>query len=121
MHQGVFTTFAVSIFLIVYCPLAGAREPAEEVADVDVGDEDSIQEFPDISFAGEVTVTGSLIPRADLTALSPVTVMEVPTELTYSGTVRIEEAPEGGGFQFGLGLLVHNLPTLPGSGPKVRP
>ena len=29
--------------------------------------------------------------RADLTALSPVTVMEVPQELTYSGTVRIED------------------------------
>ena len=43
------------------------------------------------SFEGEVTVTGSLIPRADLTALSPVTVMEVPQELTYSGTVRIED------------------------------
>jgi outer membrane receptor protein involved in Fe transport len=46
---------------------------------------------PEISFAGEVTVTGSLIPRADLTALSPVAVMEVPQELTYSGTVRIED------------------------------
>ncbi|MCU0302541.1 MAG: TonB-dependent receptor [Thermoanaerobaculales bacterium] len=43
------------------------------------------------SFEGEVTVTGSLIPRADLTALSPVSIMEVPTELTYSGTVRIED------------------------------
>ncbi|MEX1311201.1 MAG: TonB-dependent receptor [Candidatus Sulfomarinibacteraceae bacterium] len=43
------------------------------------------------SFEGEVTVTGSLIPREDLTALSPVTVMEVPAELTYSGIVRIED------------------------------
>ena len=44
-----------------------------------------------MSFEGEVTVTGSLIPRSDLTALSPVTIMEVPQELTYSGIVRIED------------------------------
>jgi outer membrane receptor protein involved in Fe transport len=46
---------------------------------------------PDVTFEGSVTVTGSLIPRKDLTALSPVTVLEVPTELTYSGIVRIED------------------------------
>ncbi len=50
-----------------------------------------IEQALERSFEGEVTVTGSLIPRADLTALSPVTVMEVPQELTYSGTVRIED------------------------------
>jgi hypothetical protein len=88
MHQGVFTTFAVSMFLIVYCPLAGAQELAEDAADVAVGNEDTIQEFPDISFAGEVTVTGSLIPRADLTALSPVTVHIETTTLEENATTR---------------------------------
>ncbi len=43
------------------------------------------------SFEEEITVTGSLIPRADLTALSPVTVMDVQQELTYSGVNRIED------------------------------
>ncbi len=53
--------------------------------------DEMIEQAMERSFEGEVTVTGSLIPRADLTALSPVTVMEVPQELTYSGTVRIED------------------------------
>ena len=43
------------------------------------------------SFEEEITVTGSLIPRADLTALSPVTVLDVSEELTYSGVSRIED------------------------------
>lgn len=60
------------------------------LAQDDVSDE-MIEQAMERSFEGEVTVTGSLIPRADLTALSPVSVMEVPTELTYSGTVRIED------------------------------
>ena len=36
----------------------------------------------------EVTVTGTLIPRKDLTSLSPVTVVE-PEEITYHGTGRV--------------------------------
>jgi len=44
-----------------------------------------------MSFEGEVTVTGSLIPRSDLTSLSPISILEVPQELTYSGTARIED------------------------------
>src|SRR5688572_11849292 len=38
----------------------------------------------------EVTVTGSLIPREDLTALSPVAVIDVE-EVTYQGTGRVED------------------------------
>jgi len=83
MRHGFLTPLAVSMFLIVLGPSAGAQEQPT--------DEDLIQQYTEMSFEGEVTVTGSLIPRGDLTALSPVTVMEVPTELTYSGTVRIED------------------------------
>jgi outer membrane receptor protein involved in Fe transport len=54
-------------------------------------EDELIAEAMERSFEEEITVTGSLIPRADLTALSPVTVMEVPQELTYSGIVRIED------------------------------
>jgi len=45
---------------------------------VEVTDE-MIEQAMQRSFEGEITVTGSLIPRADLTALSPVTVMETPS------------------------------------------
>src|SRR5688572_8576078 len=38
----------------------------------------------------EVTVTGSLIPRPDVEALSPVTVVEA-AEVTYTGTGRVED------------------------------
>jgi iron complex outermembrane recepter protein len=38
----------------------------------------------------EVTVTGSMIPRKDLTSLSPITVVE-PAEVTYQGTGRVED------------------------------
>jgi len=60
------------------------------LAQDDVTD-DMIEQAMERSFEGEVTVTGSLIPRSDLTALSPVSVLEVPAELTYSGKVRIED------------------------------
>ena len=53
--------------------------------------EEEIQQAIDRPFEDEITVTGSLIPRTDLTALSPVTTMEVEQELTYSGINRIED------------------------------
>jgi iron complex outermembrane recepter protein len=43
-----------------------------------------------VRLADEVTVTGSLIPRKDLTALSPVAVVDVQ-EVTYQGTGRVED------------------------------
>ncbi len=42
------------------------------------------------SFEEEITVTGSLIPRPTLEALSPVTVLE-PEEITYRGITRLED------------------------------
>ncbi|MEX1309906.1 MAG: TonB-dependent receptor [Candidatus Sulfomarinibacteraceae bacterium] len=77
-------------FLIGLVAVGLAALPVAAQDDPEVTDE-MIQQAMERSFEGEVTVTGSLIPRADLTALSPVTVMEVPQELTYSGTVRIED------------------------------
>jgi len=74
----VLTWLAVSFVIIVCAPSLAAQELTTD-------------EDPSLTFEGEVIVTGSLIPREDLTALSPVTVMDVPTELTYSGTVRIED------------------------------
>jgi len=77
-------------FLIGLVAISLAALPVAAQDDPEVTDE-MIAQAMERSFEGEVTVTGSLIPRADLTALSPVTVMEVPQELTYSGTVRIED------------------------------
>ena len=70
-----------------------AQQPADEqeAQTEDAVSDEAIEQAVERSFEGEVTITGSLIPRADLTALSPVTVMEVPQELTYSGIVRIED------------------------------
>jgi iron complex outermembrane receptor protein len=46
----------------------------------------------------EVTVTGTLIPRKELTSLSPVTTVE-PEEVTYQGTSRVED-------------LIQNMPQI---------
>jgi len=83
MRHLILTPLAVSLVMIVCAPSLAAQDQTT--------DGDPILSPPEISFEGEVSVTGSLIPRADLTALSPVTVLEVPQELTYSGTVRIED------------------------------
>ena len=83
-----------ALFALTVIAIAGLAWPAfaQESAELTAEEEQAlIEQAMDRSFEGEVTVTGSLIPRADLTALSPVTVMEVPQELTYSGTVRIED------------------------------
>ncbi len=74
---------AVSLVMLLSAPSLAAQEQATDV--------DLISSPPEVSFKGEIVVTGSLIPREDLTSLSPVTIMDVPTELTYSGTVRIED------------------------------
>lgn len=44
----------------------------------------------EVRITEEVVVTGSLIPRKDLTALSPVAVVDVE-EVTYQGTGRVED------------------------------
>jgi len=83
-----------TLLLVSIVAIAGLVSPALAQEDTGLTAEEEaalIEQAMERSFEGEVTVTGSLIPRADLTALSPVTVMEVPTELTYSGTVRIED------------------------------
>ena len=66
----------------------GLQASAQE----DVTTEDElIAEAIERSFEEEITVTGSLIPRADLTALSPVTVLNVEEEMSYIGLSRIED------------------------------
>jgi iron complex outermembrane recepter protein len=64
-------------------PAAATAQPATEAgkAKVDQGK---------VRVAEEVTVTGTMIPRKDLTALSPVAVVDVQ-EVTYQGTGRVED------------------------------
>jgi Ca-activated chloride channel family protein len=56
--------------------LNGASEDNNQPAEVT---DEMIEQAIERSFEGEVTVTGSLVPRADLTALSPITVTETPS------------------------------------------
>ncbi len=67
--------FATAVALVGYCPPAIAQETEEETTE---------------EFADEIVVTGSLIPRPTLEAMSPVSVLE-PETITYSGVTRIED------------------------------
>ncbi|MEN8165504.1 MAG: TonB-dependent receptor plug domain-containing protein, partial [Acidobacteriota bacterium] len=58
--------------------------------EADARTEETIEQAAEESFEGEITVTGTLIPRPTLEALSPVTVMG-PEEIAYSGVNRIED------------------------------
>ncbi len=72
-------SFIALAILIVFGSAVLAAEAGE--------DKDTIQKA---DHTDEVTVTGSLIPRPTLEALSPVTVVGVE-EITYSGVSRIED------------------------------
>ncbi len=56
----------------------------------EIDEEPDVQQF-DRTFDEEITITGSLIPRPTLESLSPVAVLDVTEELTYSGATRIED------------------------------
>ncbi len=88
-RRMLFAVAAIAVVgLIGWGPAAVAQgdpQPAEEGEAPDEGQK------ADEVFAEAVTVTDSLIPRADLSALSPVTVLEVENELRYSGITRIED------------------------------
>jgi outer membrane receptor protein involved in Fe transport len=81
--------------LLITSPVAAQDPPAEqtdeETAAIAQAEEEGV-----VRLADEVTVTGSLIPRHDLSSLSPVAVVDVE-EVTYQGTGRIED-------------LIQNLP-----------
>src|SRR6266581_1798803 len=62
-----------------------AQTPEEEKAKVEQAEKEGV-----VRTGEEVTVTGSLIPRPDVEALSPVTVVEAE-EVTYQGTGRVED------------------------------
>ncbi len=82
---------AVPLMLISVPPLAAQDDPAQTDEAVAQAEEEGV-----VRLADEVTVTGSLIPRGDLSSLSPVAVVDVE-EVTYQGTGRIED-------------LIQNLP-----------
>jgi len=84
--------------LLGLAPLAAAQEPSpppteepkpaappDDKAKVEQAEKEGV-----VRTGEEVTVTGSLIPRPDVEALSPVTVVEAE-EVTYTGTARVED------------------------------
>ena len=78
---------AASMAIIVAGPLAEAQEPEKAGEQT----QQAVGEAAGPTFENEITITGSLIPRPTLDSLSPVTVLDVPQELTLTGTTRIED------------------------------
>ncbi len=78
----------LAVLLVGYgLPALAQEEPAQELTpEQQAAMEQAVQK----SFEEEITVTGSLIPRPTLEAMSPVTTMD-PQEITYSGVTRIED------------------------------
>lgn len=68
-------------------PVLAQEEPAEELTPVQ---QEAMEQAVERSFEEEITVTGSLIPRPTLEAMSPVSVLE-PEEITFTGTMRMED------------------------------
>jgi outer membrane receptor protein involved in Fe transport len=95
--RHVFASFAVvAPFLLGPTqPLAAqeqapAEDPSQQQTEEDRQAIAQAEEEGFVRLAEEVSVTGSLIPREDLSALSPVAVVN-PEEITYQGTSRIED------------------------------
>ncbi len=85
-HRNLLIGFFVAL-LLVGLPVLAQEEPAQELTpEQKAAMEQAVQK----SFEEEITVTGSLIPRPTLEAMSPVTTMD-PEEITYSGVTRIED------------------------------
>jgi outer membrane receptor protein involved in Fe transport len=82
-----FVLWALVVLLGLGLPAVAqeAEQPAAEP-----GQEEAIEQAVQKSFEEEITVTGSLIPRPTLEAMSPVSVLE-PEEITFTGAMRMED------------------------------
>jgi iron complex outermembrane recepter protein len=83
----------VPLFLVLPQQLAAQAKPAEEKSAAEKAAAEKAAKAEKegvVRLADELTVTGTLIPRKDLTALSPVSVVNVE-EVTYQGTGRVED------------------------------
>ena len=78
----------ISMLIVLYGPIAMAQQSEQPG---ELAPETVEQQADDRTFEEEITITGSMIPRPTLDSLSPVTVMDVPEELTYTGLTRIED------------------------------
>jgi len=77
-------------FLIGLVAVGLAALPVVAQEGTDPLTDDMIEQAMERSFEGEVTVTGSLIPRKDLESMAPVAVLDVE-EIAYSGVTRLED------------------------------
>jgi outer membrane receptor protein involved in Fe transport len=73
-----------SLCVVGFAPISTAQENQEGPTEAEI--EAAIQR----SFEEEITVTGSMIPRPTLEAMSPVSVVEAE-EISYSGVTRLED------------------------------
>ncbi len=85
--KSIIGIFALTL-IFGFGQMAVAQETQQELEQTE---DELIAAAMERAFEEEITVTGSLIPRADLTALSPVTVLDVAEELSYAGLSRIED------------------------------
>lgn len=77
----------VALILGFGLPAVAQEEPAEELTPEQ---QEAMEQAVERSFEEEITVTGSLIPRPTLEAMSPVTTMD-PEEITFTGANRLED------------------------------
>jgi iron complex outermembrane receptor protein len=86
----------LAVPLLLGAPQAAAQDQSEETSGQGQEAVQQAEKEGVVRLADEVTVTGSLIPREDLSSLSPVSVVN-SDEILYQGTGRIED-------------LIQNLP-----------
>ena len=75
--------------LILFAP-GGTALAQEQEPELTPEQQEAVAQAEERSFEEEITVTGSLIPRPTLDAMSPVTVLE-PEEITHRGITRLED------------------------------
>ena len=71
-------------------PAIAQESPIEKEEEMSPEQRQAYEQSMEKSFEEEITVTGSLIPRPTLEAMSPVATLE-PEEIAYSGVTRIED------------------------------
>jgi len=82
--------FALSgAVLILFAP-GGTALAQEQEPELTPEQQEAVAQAEERSFEEEITVTGSMIPRPTLEAMSPVSVLE-PEEITYRGITRLED------------------------------
>ena len=91
-RRGWPAAFRCGVLLVTAAAVVGfgATGAAQEEEQAEPPPQQQKQQRPQPRFEDEISVTGSLIPRPTLEAMSPVTVME-PSDITHTGITRLED------------------------------